>query len=71
MWSRRRAAGLLLVWTVLLSTLNETLMIAGSRYHLPLVPAFSLLAAYGVVAVGATVKSRALLRRRPQSRAAV
>jgi 4-amino-4-deoxy-L-arabinose transferase-like glycosyltransferase len=56
-WSRSRPAAVLLLWTVLLWTLNETLMIADSRYHLPLVPVFTLLAAAGVVAVSRAVNA--------------
>jgi 4-amino-4-deoxy-L-arabinose transferase-like glycosyltransferase len=59
-WSRRRPAAALLAWTVLLWTVNETLMIADSRYHLPLIPAFTLLAAYGLVALAAAARSWAL-----------
>ena len=55
-WSRNRPAAVLLVWTVLLWTLNETLMIADSRYHLPLMPVIIILAAAGVVGVGEVVR---------------
>jgi len=57
-WSRRRLAVVLLAWTVALWTLDETLMIADSRYHLPLIPVFAVLAAYGLVTLAAAARSR-------------
>jgi 4-amino-4-deoxy-L-arabinose transferase-like glycosyltransferase len=57
-WSRHRPAAVLLVWTVLLWTLNETLMIADSRYHLPLVPVFVVLGASGVMTLVDAVRTR-------------
>jgi 4-amino-4-deoxy-L-arabinose transferase-like glycosyltransferase len=68
-WSRHRAAAVLLVWTALLWTLNETLMIADSRYHLPLVPVFAVLAAAGLVAVARAVsaaRDRVILSTHPE-----
>jgi hypothetical protein len=47
----------LLAWTVALWTVNETLMIADSRYHLPLIPVFTVLAAYGLVTLAAAARS--------------
>jgi 4-amino-4-deoxy-L-arabinose transferase-like glycosyltransferase len=62
-WSRRRPAVVLLAWTVALWTVNETLMIADSRYHLPLIPVFTVLAAYGLVTVAAAARQRAVRAR--------
>ncbi len=69
-WSRRRPAVVLLAWTVALWTVNETLMIADSRYHLPLIPVFTVLAAYGLVVLVAAARSWAL-RVRAGSRRAI
>lgn len=57
-WSRHRAAAVLLLWTALHWTLNETLMIADSRYHLPLMPVVAVLGAAGVAGIAQAVRTR-------------
>ncbi len=60
--SRRRPGAVLLLWAVAVWTVAETLMLADSRYHFPLIPILTVLA--GVTLSAVRERAPALLRGR-------